>query len=217
VRALDLNPIVAPLLRVEALQAELDLRPSEAMAFTSVNGVLRTAALSSERTARIFAVGETTARAARLAGYADVRSANGDVAALVRLILEDPPRGGVLHPCAVETAGDLVGEIQRGGVQARKIAVYRTEVEERPPSPVSQSLCAGTLHGVLIHSPKAGRAAAAAFQGASTCLRRVVAVGLSFACVEPLQASGFKALLAAPSPQESALMDVLGRSMDAAP
>ncbi|WP_415491802.1 uroporphyrinogen-III synthase, partial [Brevundimonas diminuta] len=41
----------------------------------------------------VFAVGDATAEAARAAGFADVRSAAGDIHALARLIAAEAPPG----------------------------------------------------------------------------------------------------------------------------
>src|SRR4051812_12438776 len=83
VRALGHEALVAPLLAVRALEdVEIDLIGVAALAFTSANGVRAFADLSPERQIRVFAVGSTTAQAARAAGFRLVLSADGDVEAL---------------------------------------------------------------------------------------------------------------------------------------
>src|SRR5215469_4343250 len=73
VRALGLAPIVQPLLAMRPLaDTAIDLADAAALAFTSANAVAALAALSSERTLRVFTVGDTTAAAAQAAGFAHV-------------------------------------------------------------------------------------------------------------------------------------------------
>jgi uroporphyrinogen-III synthase len=205
---LGLAPIVAPLLSFRTVDAELALSDDEALAFTSINGALRAADLTTRRTVPVFAVGDATAEAARAAGFTNVASAAGDVRALADLIVRAAPTA-VLHPCALETAGDLVGALRAAGVAARKLAVYETVAAADLPSAIHIALRHGELSAVLIHSPKAARTAAALLGGHEEALRSVAGIGLSPACVEPLHALPFSALAAAAAPNEDALMQVL--------
>jgi len=206
VSALGYRPIIAPLLTFHAVEdAALDLQPGEALAFTSINGAARTAALLRARDVTVFAVGDATAEAARAAGFTHVLSAAGDVEALMALIIRHHPKAGVLHAAAVDTAGDLVGRLRAAGVAARKVAVYRTDQETVLPQAVAAALSDGALKAVLLHSPRAARAAADILAGATDVLQTVAAIGLSEACIEPLQNLGFHSLAAAVAPNEDAL------------
>jgi len=206
---LGFDPIVAPLLSFRGLDAEVRIGEGEALAFTSINGVERTAALTSERSAPVFAVGDATAQAARAAGFDHVASAGGDVEALAALIIAAAPHG-VLHPSARQTAGDLVGALTRAGIRARKIATYETQTATHLPNAVAEALACKRLAAVLIHSPKAGEAAAASFGSRGRPSPSAIAVyGLSPACVAPFHRLGFARVLAAGAPTEAALMATL--------
>ncbi len=209
VARLGLEPIVAPLLSFRPLLADIELRPGEALAFTSLNGAARTAALTDRRDAPVFAVGDATAEAARAAGFRDVRSAGGDVDALAALIVRAGPEGGVLHPAARETAGDLVGRLRAAGVAARKVPVYETEAAAALPEAISAALAEGRLKAILMHSPKAARTAAAMAGGAGW--ETLGIVGLSEACVAPFRALSVRRVVAAPSPTEDALIAALAQ------
>ncbi len=210
VTALGLAPLIAPLLSFHPLPADLSLGVDEVLAFTSLNGVERTAALTARRDMPVFAVGDATAEGARAAGFTGVVSAAGDVEALAALILAARPAGGVAHPAAEETAGDLVGRLNAEGLPARKLAIYRTQTVAKAPLAVVAALQAGALAAVLIHSPKAGRAAAGLLADWRDRLGGTAALGLSPACVAPLQDLGFAAVAAAAAPTEDALMQMLG-------
>src|SRR5690242_5683689 len=83
-RALGYQPIVEPVFAVAPIPVALPA--FDALAFTSANGVRVFAKLSPRRDAPVFCVGGRTADAALEAGFSNVRSADGDVAALAELI-----------------------------------------------------------------------------------------------------------------------------------
>jgi uroporphyrinogen-III synthase len=208
VRSLGLTPIVAPLLSFHPIEATLGIRADEALAFTSINGVARAAGLIERRDMPVFAVGDATAAAARAAGFSDVASASGDVQALADLIVRAAPIA-VLHPCALETAGDLVGALLGANVTARKLPVYETVDAADLPAQVETALRRRALSVVLIHSPKAARIATALLGGYQEAIRAVSGIGLATACVAPLRALPFETLVAASAPTEDALMQAL--------
>jgi uroporphyrinogen-III synthase len=208
VAALGFHPISAPLLSFHPLAAHIEAAPGEVLAFTSINGVERTAALTTRRDLTVFAVGDATAQSARAAGFSDVHSAGGDVASLAALILDAQPQA-VIHPAAEETAGDLVGRLRSASVPARKLAVYETRAARALPPAVETALGAGALAALLVHSPKAARVAGALLRDARDRLGGTVALGLSAACLAPLEALGFTGMGVAPAPTETALMQIL--------
>jgi uroporphyrinogen-III synthase len=204
------DPLVAPLLEVRALPVDAaDLAGAGALAFTSANAVAAYAALTADRSRPVFAVGDSTAAAARAAGFSTVDSAAGDVEALAARIGQ--ARGGftgsVLHPAAQEPAGDLAGALVAAGVPARAVAVYDTDAAEALPPAVDAALAEGALDAVLVHSPKAGRALARLLAGRR--LEGVSALALSPACAAPLAAVAFARLEVAPLPNEAAMLALL--------
>ena len=208
VTMMGLQAVVAPLLETMLIgQGPIDLNGVAALAFTSANGVRAFAARCDERDRPVFAVGDGTASAARLAGFDDVRSARGDVAALARAIAgaaRNGRRGVVLHPGAAEPAGDLVGSLATMGVVARALPLYRTS---------SATLSAAVLATIpsfdaaLVHSPKAARALAAVLAGHAA--PGLVAVCLSSAVAAPLAAARLAGSVASAAPTEAALLALL--------
>ncbi|MCC7266281.1 MAG: uroporphyrinogen-III synthase [Caulobacteraceae bacterium] len=201
VAALGFQPVVAPLLEVRPLAPKIDLAGVAALAFTSANGVRAFAGLSADRSLPVWAVGEATARTARDAGFQQVRAADGDVASLTQAILRGPPAGPLLHLCAREPAGDLVGALIAEGVQARRTVVYETTptavAENRDAAPVADI--------VLLHSPRAARLLAGLASGGDLS-------GLRAACLSPAVAAALEGVVPAVSaatPDEPALLDVL--------
>lgn len=201
VAALGFTPLVEPLLQVRRLAPALDLADVAALAFTSANGVGAFADLRDERHLPVFAVGEATAEAARAAGFAEVRSAGGDVAALADLIAAAPPAGPVLHAAARRPAGDLAGALAARGVTARSAAVYETVATPAAGDPAA----AGEAGIVLLHSPRAARLLAA-------LVGRRPRASLRAACLSPSVAAALDGALpaaAAATPDERALLALL--------
>ncbi len=211
-RALGFAPLVAPVLAVRAIEgATPDLGGVCALAFTSANGVRAFAALSPQRDLGVFAVGDATAEAAEALGFAQVLSADGDVAALAALIARrwTGRAGALLHVRGRDTAGDLAGALAAEGVPAQAVTLYETIAAETLPAVVHQALA--TLDAVLVHSPKAGRALAhllaePARQGRTSAIR---VIGLSAACLAPLERVVPAKLQAAERPREDALLALL--------
>ena len=204
------TPIVQPLLTLERLpHPQMDLHDVRALAFTSANGVRAFAAASPERTFRVFAVGAATAEAAKAAGFRSVLSGDGDVAALAARIAARSleMRGGVvLSPGPVEPAGDLVGALQKAGIEARAVALYDTV-----PAPIDPAFLTGLskIDIALLHSPKASRALAKILRKHPAPQLR--ALCLSKAVARPLARIELADVASSPIPVEAALLNLLDR------
>lgn len=198
--ALGFTPLAAPLLTIRPLEVTPDLKGVQALAFTSRNGVAAFADRSPDRTLPVFAVGDATAAAARTAGFTDVRSADGDLAALAALIRIEGPGLTILHPRAARPAGDLAALVG-AAAQITPLAVYdAVETDVAPPE---------AWDAVLIHSPRAARALAARLTPDAAPNR--VASAISPAAAEPLSALPFGEIRVAATPTETALLATLGK------
>lgn len=191
------QPVIAPLLQRRDLPADLPSLP--AIAFTSPNAVAALARLSADRAARVFAVGDATARAARDAGFSDVTSAAGDGRALAALIAADPP-ASLLWPRAVAPAFDL-GEALSGVVPVTAVAVYETVPADVASPP--------TADAVLVHSPRAARVLAERLAPEAASTLRLLAI--SPAAAAPLGALPWREIHVAAHPDETHLLAPLGK------
>jgi len=192
---LGFTPLTVPLLAILPLHVTLDLADIDALAFTSLNGVAAFAALSGERALPVLTVGDTTARAASEAGFTQVRSADGDLAALAALIRAEASGRSILHPCAAEPAGDLATAVG-DTAQVRSTPVYGAqETGTAPPD---------DWGAVLIHSPRAARALPRLIAGG-------IAVAISPAAGAPLSGLDFAEVRIAAAPTEAALLHALGK------
>ena len=138
--------------------------------------------------------------AAREAGFAEVRSAAGDLDALARLIRADGPGPGavILNPTAREPAGDLAAAVGDAGM-VRSLAVYEA-VQSGAAAP-------DAFDAVLIHSPRAAQALTTALTDAAA--RACVAVAISANAAAPLAARPFADVGVADRPDEAALFAAL--------
>lgn len=197
---LGLTPVVGPLLTLRSLDVRLDLTGVQALAFTSRNALKTFAERTRAPSVPVFAVGDATAASARKAGFADVRSAGGDLHALATLIRSEGAGLEILHPAAAEPAGDLaalVGEAAR----VTTIAVYEAiETGIAPPE---------AWDAVVIHSPRAARAIALRLSPEDATGR--IAVAISPAAAEPLAPLGFAEIRIAEAPTETSLLATLGK------
>ena len=213
-RARGCDVMLAPLLRVEAIQAELDDGAWGAIALTSANA-LRAVAGHSRLAALLplptFAVGRRTAEAARDLGFANVVSADGDAKDLVRLIGEQHgSRGPLLYLAGEDRAADLAGELAAAGVEVRTKVVYRATAAAEFPADARDALAAGRIDGVLhfsrrsaeayVDCARAGGILGNALALSHYCLSRQVA--------EPLVAAGAAAIRVAGRPRETDLIDL---------
>lgn len=209
VHALGHTTFVAPLLAVEVLEnVEVDLSGVGALAFTSANGLRAFIRLTEDRSLRVFAVGAATAKAARQAGFKQVLSADGDVAALAEGIASRRAEigGAVLHPGAAELAGDLAGALERARVEVRALTLYDTLPTRLEPDQIEQL---AQVDVALVHSAKAAQALAVVLQSHPQPHLRVL--GLSRAVMKPLALAQVSDKAFAPFPLESALLNLIDR------
>jgi uroporphyrinogen-III synthase len=146
---------------------------------------------------------------AREAGFADVRSADGDVFAVGDLILAQLPADArLLHAANEGTRGDLAGRLAAAGVAADFVALFRAE-PVAGPEPVLARHLAGepVLAAILIHSPRAGEILADIVRSAANPAPLVIAA-ISAAAAAPLEGVA-RRIAIAEAPNETSLISAL--------
>jgi len=213
--ALGHEAVLAPLLDIETIAGDaLALQGVQALVFTSANGVRAFAQRSTERALPALCVGDATGREAQAAGFRDVKSAAGDVAALAQLLEAelDPQAGALLHPAGSKVAGDLAGLLQKAGFCYRREVLYRANKAETLPKTARDALAAGTVDGVLLYSPRTAHAFVRLVEaaGLDKRLSGVSAYCLSPAVAEAVEGLGWARVLVAVRPDQDALLNLLG-------
>lgn len=170
----------------------------DAILFTSANALRHGGAgLSRYASLPAYAVGRTTAEAARAAGFADVRTGPGDLAGLVPLIAADGRRD-ILHLCGVDHRAVA-------GFTPTAVPVY--EAREIPDPALAEALSRQPV--ILAHSPrKAARLAALV-----TDRHALSAVAISPAAAAAL-GEGWARVEVAETPDDDAMLAIAARLCD---
>jgi uroporphyrinogen-III synthase len=211
--------VLEPLLRIEFLDdAAFGTGPWEAALLTSANAAR---AIAVHPRAREFAhlpayvVGKRTQAAAATAGFAPVRSADGDVGALVALVDSAlaPAARPLIHLAGEERAGDLAGALQSRGFRVETAVVYRAVMAEQLTPRARNLIRAGQIDAVLHYSARTAAAfiealAAAGIAASSNPIKHLC---LSSQVAAPLIAAGARTIEVADVPSETALLERIGR------
>ncbi len=153
---LGYEALIEPMMTIVPLDAPLPApRDYAALAFTSANAVRIFAARAPERDLPVYAVGGRTAQALRDAGFADIRDAGGDAAALAALIRSSSlPGGSVLHLSGRAVARDLNTLLAPDGIKVDRCAIYDAQPSARISARLEEALYARTFDHVLFFSPR---------------------------------------------------------------
>jgi uroporphyrinogen-III synthase len=205
--------ITAPLLRIEPVDnAEIGPGPFAAVLVTSANAasaIVRRQRFAQLRALPVLAVGERSAQAMRAVGFADVTSADGDVAGLARLAGERFKRGAsLLYLAGADRAGDLAGMLSGRGLAVRTIVIYRA-IAITSISPGAVAAMADGLDGVLHFSRRSAEAFVDAARAAGldeAALKKPIHFCMSARVAEPLAQAGAADLRVPDVPTEAALM-----------
>lgn len=211
------DALLAPLMSIEPIaEARIGARPWSAIVFTSANAVHGIAAHQAQAEllrVPVFTVGARTAAAARVCGFRNVQSADGDVAALVNLIAEseiDRTRP-ILYLAGEERARDLAELLAPHGLNIETVLIYRAVVIGSLPRESRDALADGAIDAVLHFSGRSARAFVAALDHAGL---RAQGLGLRHLCLSaeiarPLIAAGARRVTIAARPDQHALLDLL--------
>jgi uroporphyrinogen-III synthase len=217
-KARGVEAVIEPLLTIEfaadgaAILAAL-LPGTQAVLFTSANGVRALAAATSERGLPAFAVGDRTAAAARDAGFASVTSAGGSIEDLARLILDRlrPGVGPLLHAAGSAVAGDLAARLAPHGFALRRAVLYEARPATALSAATQAALRAGGLWGALFFSPRTAATfvSLAAAAGLADRCGQMIALALSPAVATALGGIAWREIRVADTPEEAALLSAL--------
>jgi uroporphyrinogen-III synthase len=220
---LGFEPVIEPMIDVRFLAgATVDVSGAQAVVFTSANGVraLKTArgGNSLPRTLPAFAVGGTTAAAARAAGYHEVIEGEGSVESLARLIVArcPPSAGPVVHISGSVVARDLAPLLAPSGLRLTRAILYESVPAAALRPEIGARLAAGEIAAALFFSPRTARTFVNLVDGAglAASMGAIVAIALSPAVADALRLP-FARIVTAARPTTDALLERLadiGRS-----
>lgn len=154
-------PVLLPLTRIAATApARLpDASVVDAVAATSVNAFRHAPAALVAAVAEkpLFAVGDSTAAAAREAGFREVRSASGTALELAALIGgATRPGGRVLHLAGTVRTAGFDQDLRERGLEVETLELYRAEPVDHPDEDVARMLAGGPIWAAPVFSTRGG-------------------------------------------------------------
>lgn len=198
-RALGHEPILLPLLATEALDWQPPGRRPDAVIITSAAAVRHAGpAAAVWHDLPLWCVGEATAAAARSAGWRNVAAGPGTLQGLIDRLAASGPRE-LLHLAGEDRTPVTIP----GGLTISIQTVYRARLLPLP--------MLVPVDGILLHSPRTARHVAAEWDrlGGRRDLVSLFAISpLALAAAGP----GWRAGHAAPTPDDAALLAMLGKA-----
>lgn len=128
--------MITPLMATTFFQPPLPDRRFQAVIFTSETAVQAAKSMGAPLPTKAFCVGDRTAQAARQAGFMP-DSAEGDVTALERLILNSKSTGPLLHLRGKDSAGDLAQSLTNCGIETLSAIVYTQDALDLTPEAIT--------------------------------------------------------------------------------
>src|SRR5882672_8146681 len=234
-RAKGFEVMLAPMLRFEpvAFHDDEDARYG-AVIVTSANALrgiaphlkgsrLQGSRLQGSRLLKLplFAVGEHTASAAHRAGFDNVIPASGDAASLRDLVLasvkakELKKASPLLYLAGADLARDLAGELGERGFTVVTHTTYRMIPVSSLPREACDAFAASGIEAVLHYSRRSARAFlnAARAGGVEISALAIPQCCISGAVASVVRDAGATQVMAAASPDENALFEVLDRAL----
>jgi uroporphyrinogen-III synthase len=205
------DAVVEPLIEIVERGAALpDLAGIQAILCTSANGARALARAHGERRVPIFAVGDSTARAAWAAGFREVDCAGGDVEDLARLVRRRlrPADGKLLHAAGSEIAGDLAAALGAAGFEVERAMLYEARAVDSLTASTASLIESGAIDLALFFSPRTAAifARLAAAAGIAGGLAATAAISISRAADAALGDLPFRDRAVAAEPTQAALL-----------
>lgn len=211
-------PLVAPVFTLAPTGSALPPGPFDGILLTSANAVLALAgtglATGPDRIP-VFAVGSRSAAAAREAGLRRVLDAQGDAAALAKLVIATLPAGArLLHPAGEERKAEPAASLAAAGYALTTHVAYAMRRVESLPDRVAAALDGsdGAALGAVLHYSRLGAEAALALAfsaGRGGAFRALTHYCLSRDVAAPLAAAGVVDHVIARRPSEDAILAAL--------
>jgi uroporphyrinogen-III synthase len=210
VSALGLQPIVSPVLII----TNSEFRPPDHLAatvLTSRNAVAACSAALHERP--VFTVGAATSARAIEAGFRNVFNADGDAAALAKLIANtiSPAAGSLFFPAGKGQGGDLVTSLRARGFRILRRVAYRATSAPALPDAAIASLRLGQVASAMFFSGETSRHFVRLLREAelTETVRDVEAVSISERAAMALRTLPWRRIVVAGKPNQDAMLALL--------
>lgn len=207
-RARNIEVLFEPMLNIEALTgSQPDLSDYQSLVFTSGHALEIFVAQSSQRTHKIFTVGDTTADKARAAGFTDVTSASGTADDLIALLNSGKP-GRALYFCGEDIAHPIPG--------VDRHVLYKAHPVETLSGLCEEKLRQKEIAAALFFSVRGARAFAELIRrkGLESSVSGIKALCLSAAVLESVSVLQWLEIKAAATPDREGMKALLAATLD---
>jgi uroporphyrinogen-III synthase len=166
----------------------------------------------------LFAVGERTAETARANGFSNVVAADGDVAALRKLIVATARKNAsapLLYLAGAELASDLATDLASAKIAVTTLTVYRMAGIDDMPVDVSTAFANHAIEAVLHYSTRTAQAFVVGVRRAGLEIAGlgVLQLCMSDSVARVLRDAGAARVISADSAQEDAMFEALERAL----
>jgi len=210
---LGAEPILVPMLKIEAVPFDPPEQPIQGIIFTSVQGVEAAAKRPELHIFPVYAVGSKTAGAASAAGFQTVHNADGDVEALFQLVMTscNAGKGLLLHLSGGQTTGQLVERLDQKGFQANRVKVYEARPETSMPTNVLDKIKRKAFDGVAFFSPRTAHIFNQVVEeaGVTNSFGNAFALCLSDRVAQEVEKLNWKKIHIADNPTEQGMLTLL--------
>jgi uroporphyrinogen-III synthase len=206
------DALIAPLLETQFHAGPpVSLEGVQAVLATSANGVRALAGRTPRRDVPLFAVGPQTEQAARDAGFAQVRNADGDAGKLTEAAARwaRPDDGALLHVHGGQGGQSRMAERLRGlGFTVREERLYAV-MPLSLPWEAADALREGMVDAALFYSPRSAEIFRRAASAAELPTAGLIALCISAATASALAPLVFREIRVAVAPNQDALLACL--------
>jgi uroporphyrinogen-III synthase len=209
--ALGFDPVLAPSIRIRALQANLP-PPARVVAVLITSGQAISAIPETYCSAKIFAVGDATAARARHAGFSDIVSARGDAKDLVGVVCGAvAPNATLLLVTGQGLGHSLAASLRAAGFAVIRRSVYAPLPVRRLPAPALCALRSGRLRAAMFFSADTALRFASMIERAALhdAVVKTDAVAISRPAAVALKGLPWRRILVADRPDQDAMLALL--------
>ncbi len=161
----------------------------------------------------VLAVGAATAEAARAQGFAEVRAAGGDAAALAELCAATlrPADGALLLAVGAAYSLDLTALLRAQGFRVIRRVVYAAREAPALPDLAAEALRAGQVSHAMFFSPRSAACSLSLLSraGLAEALAGIEALAISPRVATALQALPWRRIRVAGRPDQDHLLELL--------
>jgi uroporphyrinogen-III synthase len=207
------STLMNPLLRVDFINVQLNLKGVQAILTTSINGIRAMAHTIRERDQLLYTVGPGSANEAKSLGFKNVKYASGNTDTLIQRIQNDlsPTKGKLIYVCGDVVGSDIVERLVIDGFGVEKYMIYHMQEATKFSETTLLALKAAEISLTLFFSPRTVDVFIRLLLQASLghLCKTITALCLSSAVVDRLKCIDWKAVKVADRPSQTALLTLI--------